>query len=129
MELALNLAWMLLAAGMIVLWLRHAPRRGAGRLTQVAALAVTIFILLPAISMTDDLLAAQKPAEVDCCSVRRDHGFVSPHAVSPAAAVPPPVFAGLRFVFLSMAEPLHPAAPHVEQAALLPIQNRPPPVA
>ena len=52
-------------------------------MSQFVAMALVILILLPAISMTDDLIAAQNPAEVDCCA-RRDHDFSSPHSIVPA---------------------------------------------
>ncbi len=76
------------------------------RRMQFIALAVVILILLPAISMTDDLLAAQNPAEIDCSARRaHDHGS-SPHSIVPAAAaLPVPSFAGLSFAYVRVAAP------------------------
>lgn len=129
MELALNLAWLMLAVSMIVLWLHFAPQAGRDRRVQFVALALVIIVLLPAISMTDDLMAAQNPAEVDTC-LRRDHDWLAGHAVMPVAiAMIVPLFAGLSLrampVMVAHALPL----PVLHKPALLPIDNRPPPMA
>jgi lysylphosphatidylglycerol synthetase-like protein (DUF2156 family) len=129
MELALNLAWALLAIVMVYLWQRCGQAREASRHQQIVAMAVLILILLPAISMTDDLMAAQNPAETDS-SIRRDHAYSSPHSIFPAVAgLPMPVFAGVSFGILRMAAPANPPAPFVEHPALASIRNRPPPAA
>jgi hypothetical protein len=129
MELALNLGWALVAAWMLYAWLRIAPRTARERGAQFVALAVVILILLPAISMTDDLMAAQNPAEVDCC-IRRDHGFASPHSIVPImAALPLPAIRGIEFGFLQMSAPSLLSAPHVKPVARGAILNRPPPAA
>ena len=105
MEFALNLVWMALATLMFWLWMRRAPSEGVSRRTQLAALAVVVLILLPVISVTDDLMAAQNPAETDCCQ-RKDYAVAIPHSVFPAiAALPPPVLAELTFSFLRYAAP------------------------
>ncbi len=129
MELFLNFAWLLLAAGMFALWLRSDPVKGADRRLQFVSLLMLILILLPAISMTDDLVAAQNPAEADSC-LRRDHGYLHPHSIIPAvAALLLPSFRGLslRPLFL-LAVGSHPA-PACDSPALAAIQNRPPPAA
>jgi len=130
MELTLNLGWALVAVWMLCAWVRKAPRRATNRRIQMVALAVVILILLPAISMTDDLVAAQNPAEIDCCARRNhDHG-ASPHSILPAAAsLPLPSFTGLSLAILGMAGPSNLPAPIVENPSLAPIQNRPPPAA
>src|ERR1035437_9217781 len=87
MELILNLAGLLVAAAMACLWLRWAPRKGFDRRTQLVALALLILILFPVISVTDDLLAAQNPAETDYL-VRRDHLVSSARPIFPVAAGP-----------------------------------------
>jgi hypothetical protein len=88
-----------------------------------------IAILLPVISVTDDLQALQNPAELNCCA-RRHHAVFCSHSIFPAAAtLPPPVFAELSFGFLRYAAPNNRPAPLVEIPALASIQNRPPPVA
>jgi ABC-type uncharacterized transport system YnjBCD permease subunit len=130
MELALNLIWSLLALVMVCLWLRQAPRDASQRRAQMIALCVLLIILLPAISMTDDLMAAQNPAEVDS-SLRRDHDYVRPHAIFPAAA------AMLQLAFAGVSLDTHhqavapslDSAPAFDPPALAPIQNRPPPAA
>jgi hypothetical protein len=128
MELTLNLGWALVAIWLLCAWVRNAPRKATDRRIQMVALAVVILILLPAISMTDDLVAAQNPAEIDCCA-RRDHG-ASPHSILPAAAsLPLPSFTGIALVFVGMATPGNPPSPFVENPSLTSIQNRPPPAA
>jgi hypothetical protein len=134
MELLLNLAWALLAALMLCLWLRFAQRTGTerrmqDRRMQFVALALLLLILFPVISVTDDLQAIQNPAETDSCQ-RRDHIVASPHSIFPAgAALPLPVFAELSFGILRIAAPGSLRAPVVDHPALAPIQNRPPPAA
>jgi hypothetical protein len=128
MELILNLVWVLLAFSMIGLWLRFAPRGSTGGRVNFTALTVLVLILLPAISITDDLLAAQNPAEVDCC-VRRDHERSSSQSIFPSVALPPPpAFAEFWFGAPRMAMCGVYAAPFVESATLTSIQNRPPPI-
>jgi hypothetical protein len=127
MELALNLGWALLALGMFCAWSRLAPAAAGERRVQFVALAVVILILLPAISMTDDLIAAQNPAEVDCC-VRRDHDCFHAHTCVPtASAGPVPAFQGLTVGLVQMVPPTFLATPQKEIPAFAPIQNRPPP--
>lgn len=67
MELLLNLAWLLVAIGAIVMWLhqrgRFASTRRRGLLLQSVALACALAVLFPAISATDDLHAAQLAVE------------------------------------------------------------------
>jgi hypothetical protein len=129
MELALNLGWMLLGALLLCLWLRFAPRTGTDRRTQFVALAVLVLVLFPVISMTDDVLAAQNPAEPDTC-LRRDHVVSPGHSIIPAAAAPPqPVFAELSFGFLRFAAPRNLPVPVIDHPGLKTIQNRPPPAA
>ncbi len=129
MELLLNLAWVLLAALMFCLWLRFAPRTGVNPRLQFVALAVLLLILFPVISVTDDLQAAQNPAEADCL-VRRDHGCATPHSMRPLIALLPlpavtgPNFAGQRLTILGSLD-----VQVLNHPAMAPIQNRPPPVA
>jgi hypothetical protein len=129
MELALNLVWALLATLMYWLWMRHAPREYSSRQMQLVALAVVILILLPVISVTDDVQTLQNTAELDCCA-RRHHAVASAHSIFPAAAaLPPPVIAELTYGFLRFSAPGNRPAPLVKIPALASIQNRPPPVA
>jgi hypothetical protein len=127
MELTLNVAWLALALYMVWAWLKHAPQKGADRRVQFVALALVILILLPAISMTDDLMAASNPAEVETCA-RRDHEWGSPHVLLPAAAaLVVAFFAGLSLetVRVSAAHPLSPLVPN--QPLLGSLDTRPPP--
>jgi hypothetical protein len=129
MELALNLAWVLLAALMFCLWWRYAPQTGRDRRMQLVALAVLLLVLFPVISVTDDLQAAQNPAETNSCQ-RRVHGYTGPHSnSSPIAALPLTAFAGLSLGSPRVATPGNSATPVIDHPALHPIQNRPPPAA
>ena len=129
MELALNLAWVLLSALMFLLCLRYTPRQSGDRRMQFVTLAVLLLILFPVISVTDDLQAIQNPAETDSCQ-RRDHGYPGPHSpLSPVAALPLPAVAELSFGFPRASAPGNSAAPVIDHPALHPIQNRPPPTA
>jgi hypothetical protein len=130
MELTLNLGWALLALGMLWAWVRMAPQRTSDRRIQIVALAVVILILLPAISMTDDLVAAQNPAEIDCCARRNHDHAACPHSITPTAAAPPlPCFTGISLAFVGVAGPSNLPSPFVENPSLASIQNRPPPAA
>ena len=129
MELILNLGWSLVAIAMICGWLRFASREAGIRRMQAVTLAVAILILLPAISISDDLVAAQNPAEV-VSTIRRDYDDSGPHSVVPtASALPVPIFSGLRVAVVTMAAPSHLSAPIANHAGLESIQNRPPPTA
>jgi hypothetical protein len=131
MELALNLAWALLAAVTIGLWTLDARREGASRRVQFFALALILLILLPVISVTDDLLAAQNPAETDAykVSLRRGHGAAGPHCIFPPAALPAPVFAGVAVAWPGFAARISTPARAVDSPARASIQSRPPPAA
>ncbi len=132
MELSLNLGWAFVAVWMLCAWVRMAPRSGRDCRAQFIALAVVILILLPAISMTDDLIAAQNPAESDSSvySLRRAHNGSSPHCIVPAtAALPAPAFAELALRYVHMAAPGNLPVPFVRRPALGALQNRPPPAA
>ncbi|HLI03681.1 MAG TPA: hypothetical protein VKU93_05355 [Terracidiphilus sp.] len=132
MELTLNLAWAAVAAWMLWAWARYAPREETpgrvSRRTQMVALGLVILILLPAISMTDDLTAARNPAEIETC-IKRDHDWLRPHVLIPAAATAAvPLFAGPS---LGPGELIASSAPAAATSdpALHPIESRPPPAA
>jgi hypothetical protein len=129
MELALNFGWVLLVILMSWLWLRYAPHADRDRGMQLVALGVLLLIMFPVISVTDDLLAAQNPAEIDCC-LRKNVECSSPHSILPAVAMLPlPAFTGISFAVLHIAALGHLAVVAVANAALASIQNRPPPCA
>ena len=129
MELTLNLVWLCVAALMLWQWQRLPSRDAAHRRVQIVGLVMVIMILLPAISITDDLLAAQNPAEIDTC-VRRNHDAVQPHVVFPATAA----LTAAQFSPAPLGT-LHDAAPRelpprtLNNPACDWIENRPPPAA
>jgi hypothetical protein len=69
-ELIFNLLWLTLSAGIFGFWI-WSQRRWADRSLrattriQIMALAVLIVILLPVVSLTDDLQASAAPAEME----------------------------------------------------------------
>jgi hypothetical protein len=129
MELTLNLVWALLAIAILSLWPRFAPRNGADRRTQFVALAVLILVLFPVISVTDDLMATQNPAEADSC-LRRDFVVHSAHTVFPVAAtLPHPAFAQLSVGVSQVGAPTAVTAYVLHHPGLSAIENRPPPAA
>ena len=101
-EIILNLAWALCALGLILLWTRAGISGAASRRTQILALAMVVMLLLPVISLSDDLMAMQNPAETDSClrrSLHTDEGHPSliPHSM----AMPEPLFTALSIHRLS----------------------------
>jgi hypothetical protein len=129
MELILNLAWALLAVVMGFLWLRFGLREGFSRKTQLVALAVLVLILFPVISVTDDLQAAQNPAEADCC-VRRDYVVVSAHSILPAViALFHPIMDESPLGSQHSAVYGEVSVSMADRPALAAIDNRPPPSA
>jgi len=129
MELYLNIAGLLVAVAMIGLWFRYAPREGFDRRTQLVCLALLILILFPVISVTDDLMAAQNPAETDS-SARRDHLASSARSDAPlafGAPALPAVEQPSSALRLMAPRALH--TPIFNSPALAPIENRPPPTA
>jgi hypothetical protein len=128
-ELILNLVGVLVALAMVCLWLRWAPHGGFDRKTQFVALALLILILFPVISVTDDLLAAQNPAETDSC-VRRDHIVSGMHPAPPLITLPPEeLLVAYHFGLLRFAAPGARPVLMVSAPAMAPIENRPPPIA
>jgi hypothetical protein len=129
MEFVLNLAWILLASLLFCLWLRFARNSRADWRMQLGTLTLLMLILFPVISVTDDLQAAQNPAETDCL-LRRSHGCSTSHSIFPqVATLPPPTCTELSFGLLRTAAPGKFLSPVIDRPASGPIQNRPPPVA
>ena len=129
MELILNLAWMVLAAVIVGLWLHHSRGKGVDRRTQFVAVAMLILILFPIISVSDDLQMAQNPAEEDQ-NQRRDStpGFLlADYAV--VAILPQAEHADVLLVFLCYHGLGQYAVPSIDNPALSAFQNRPPPIA
>jgi hypothetical protein len=129
MELSLNIAWMLLATAMVLLWLHFGLYDGSSRRSQLIALAILVMIVFPVISVSDDLQALQNPAEADCY-VRRDHVVTSAHSILPAAAnLPLATVAELPLGVLRVAAPGHQPVRVAYHPGLAAIDNRPPPAA
>jgi len=128
MELTLNLAWVLLAFGVVCLWMRHAPHKDASVRTQIAALVMLLVILFPVISVTDDLQAAQNPCEIET-TVRRAHASAVPHSILSGALLPPALFADISFRDLGISLPSGPSVLRVEDPSHDAVRNRPPPEA
>jgi hypothetical protein len=94
MELFLNLAWLSLSAtlvwGYFAITHSAAPRR---KWLAVVALALLILVLLPAISMTDDLAAINNPGEID--HFLRRNGTPLPQHTDVAAVAIVPLLLGI----------------------------------
>jgi hypothetical protein len=129
MELALNLAWIVLTALMVGLWVRFAPHEGSSRRGQLVALALVILILFPVISVTDDLMTAQNPAETDCCQRKGHVCAIAQHTLHPSAALILPAFSGFSSGSFQSAAQGYLSTPLVKVPAMGSIQNRPPPTA
>ncbi|HTJ31219.1 MAG TPA: hypothetical protein VL346_12000 [Acidobacteriaceae bacterium] len=70
MEIVLNLAWALCSIGLIGYWWRSRASNPRPLAAQLFALGMVVLLLLPVISLSDDLLAMQGAFEADR-SVRR----------------------------------------------------------
>ena len=91
LELLLNFAWLVLSTSLAILWIRElrsvpAGSRQPSTTVQLLALAMLIVILLPAISMTDDMQALST-AEVEHVTRRAD---LLPNSDQPADLIIPP---------------------------------------
>ena len=130
MELFFNVAWLVVAGVLVTLWLRGDRRGNAERRAQLIAMAVLIAILLPVISVSDDLQAIQNASEADNY-LRRDHLVPSnPSPVQPMLAVVlPAMSAGLGFGFLRFIAPSLLSVLEPEHPEIAGIDNRPPPAA
>jgi hypothetical protein len=89
MELFLNLTWLGLSAALVWGYFTFAhsapPKR---KWLAVVALALLILVLLPAISMTDDLAAINNPGETDHI-FRRNGAPLPPHTDVVVVAIVP----------------------------------------
>lgn len=91
MEIILNLAWAVCSAGLIWFWARRSASNPQPRGTQILALMMVVLLLLPVISLSDDLVAAQGPAETDCCLRRALNAHEAhPSVVPDSLALPEP---------------------------------------
>lgn len=134
MELFFNLVWVAVAAGSLAAWL--ATRRSSCRANkiewqrQAVALAVLALILLPAISLTDDLQACITPAEVE-------HGLRRADS-APETTLPAEIPALWPHALLPFLTPISGLSGQIELACEFctpqmdvthPLENRPPPQA
>lgn len=134
MELLSNLVWIAVTLALWSVWLfGRRSGRGAwlrpGVAVQVASLAVLTLILLPVISVSDDLQASHNPAEVERTSVRNDQHWLRPDAVRPTPAA---LLAVIGWFLLAPARTIallrSPAFPRCERIAhLRPPASRAPP--
>jgi hypothetical protein len=93
-ELLFNLMWAAVIAALWAFWLGRRFRRGAspqpGIGVQLLALVTLSAILLPVISITDDLQAARYPAEVQRAGDRSERHTLlgnAPHSLPVALAI------------------------------------------
>lgn len=131
MELALNLLWLGLALLLVEFCLRSSPASRHNKLAQYLSLFLIILILLPVVSVTDDILAAQLPAETDVIFCAHcDHNRMLKNNSHPAEIA----------LFVTAFTPFSPprqragapsgeAMPSVPSPAISSIDNRPPPAA
>lgn len=136
MELFSNLAWIAVALGLWGGWLIERQRGGAvslrsGFRVQLTALAVLTLILLPVVSVSDDLQASHNPAEVERSCIRSDQHLLRPDAVPPAPAGLTVVISCLLLACprtIAFLRP--PALPRSERTALVRVlASKPPPAA
>lgn len=128
MELVFNSVWALVTLASVCLWLRFGRRTGAHRHLSLIALVMLVAILFPVISVSDDLWSIQNPAETDTLQ-RRDHRDSSPHTLPLLAVLPQLAGFELRFEFRQLEAPRFFAVAAIDNPALDPIDNRPPPIA
>jgi hypothetical protein len=88
MELALNLVWLLVTAGLLALWSTQRSFGRNGRLHELLAIAALVIILFPVVSVSDDLQVATNIAETDT-TVRRDYDGGQPHSIFPTGVALP----------------------------------------
>lgn len=127
MEPIFNLVWALVAVAAIGFWFAHGRSKAGCNRASAIGLALLIVILFPVISVSDDLWSLQNPTETDSFH-RRDYGGVIPH-FQPIAAASLPNTLGTELLLLSwrISSPHLTASPTVENPALRPVENRPPP--
>jgi hypothetical protein len=127
MELLLNLVWLLTATLLLRSWVRQSPHRGRNLTLQIAALAMLLLILFPVISVTDDLQAAQNPAETETL-LRRGHSAASDPTSPAPAFLPVPFFQGIALCALGLVL-MAVVAQSPQRPSLLRLEIRPPPAA
>ena len=134
MELLCNLVWVAVTVALWSSWLvRRRQARTASILPAIAvqliSLAALTAILLPVISITDDLQAANNPAEVERSAGKRDHLFSLHQAHQGVSGIVALVAHSPRPSLLTKFSllPADSAIPSVGVAHLLAPWSRPPP--
>jgi hypothetical protein len=125
----LNLEWLVLAALMCWLWMRHARCEGPGRQAQCIALALVLANMFVVISMYDDMAMAQNPAETRCIQREDDLGAHAHAPLHPVVASTPTLAAEIPFNTFRFVVRGSLLLPSLKVPALSSIQNRPPPAA
>lgn len=105
-ELILNLVWLAVAVAALAAWFRWRAKSSKNTGQQLVLLALAAAILFPVISMTDDLWAAQNPAEPESYQKR--------HIVTAEAHWPVPA------AITIIGKPASSAPPHQSRRALEP---------
>lgn len=135
MELLSNLTWIAVALALWIVWLAGSWRPPApgrsGVKVQLTALAVLSLILLPVISVSDDLQASHNPAEVERTCVRNDQHLVHLDAIP---RVPAALATLVTCLLLPSSRTIAfldaPRVPHPEKLAQVQVfSSRPPPAA
>ena len=134
MELFLNIAWVVLSTSLALLWIKRSHNVSDGSRqqdwkVQLLALAMLILILLPVISMTDDI-QAMSAAEIEHVMRRADLLPSTDQPVDPVVPLDANLLPGkhpcnLRaFAYVELYIPnIRPQAGSIRQMA-----NRPPPL-
>ena len=127
MEPIFNLVWALVAVTGIGFWFMHGRSKAGSNRSSVIGLALLVVILFPVISVSDDLWSLQNPTESDSFH-RRDYRGGTPHFQPIAVSSLPKTF-GPELISLSWRIGLShlTASPTVQNPALRPVENRPPP--
>ncbi|WP_263359751.1 hypothetical protein [Acidicapsa ligni] len=130
MEIILNIAWAVFSTGLVWFWVRdmrsHPERRGV----QIVALVMVVLLLLPVISLSDDLMAMQGPAETTSSLRRAMHSDEMHPSVVPAAlAMPEQIVASLLVSAWSQEALQNYGIPALALLLAPALDNRPPPCA
>lgn len=89
MESVLNIAWALTSLSLILFWAKSSARDRVPRSVQFLALVMTVLLLLPVISLSDDLQTMQGPSETDTCVRRALHSDENHPATHPVSTTFP----------------------------------------
>jgi hypothetical protein len=128
-ELLLNIAWLVLSVSLAFCWIRGwTCSKILDRKLQLLALAMLIIILLPVISMTDDMQAIST-AEIEHVTRRADWPPNSDQLSGLVVALNIQLFASRHFFNLQTFARVEPAIENVRPQSVPTRQmaNRPPP--